>query len=100
MRTKKARGAVTLGLMLAATGAMVGVSAAPAMASTCHTSLVNDRTAKGYCTGTASYRLFVLCEENSGNTYTAGGALAWGGTDSYATCHEAAWVIDRWMVQY
>ncbi|MBP1781601.1 hypothetical protein J3R08_001451 [Micromonospora sp. HB375] len=86
-------------LTLLATSAATVVTTSPAMAAGCYTSLVNDRTAKGYCTGTKSYQVYVRCEENSGHEYTAAGSLAWGGTDSYATCHEYAWVIDRWMIQ-
>lgn len=99
MKLRKLELAALSALMLFTTGAATVASASPAMAASCYTSLVNDRIAKGYCTGTSSpYQIYARCEENSGNIYTAAGSIALGGIDSYVTCHEYAWVVDRWMI--
>jgi hypothetical protein len=56
-----------------------------------------DRWAMAQCDTTASYRVVATCEENSGNTYVAYGNWVSNNWTSYAQCHEAAWVIERWV---
>lgn len=102
---RKSRISLLSMLVLTASGAATVAAASPASAEgvsaaavNCYSRVAGSREARGYCTS-GTYRVYAQCEENSGNTYTAAGSLAWGGVDSTATCHEGAWVVDRWMVK-
>lgn len=74
----------------------VALAAAPAQAApSCNLSSSGSYGGWGYsnCSGVKQHQVKVLCEENSGNRYTAYGSWKASGVTSSARCHEYAWLV-------
>lgn len=73
-----------------------GPSGSPgASAPSCNLSSSGSYGGWGYsnCSGVKQHQVKVLCEENSGNRYTAYGSWKASGATSSARCHEYAWLV-------
>lgn len=92
--TRTVPGLARVAAVLVLPAALLIATATAASAGACETSAPGGNGGSSFCTGVRTHKVFLTCEENSGNHYFRIGPEVGPGQFSRARCDEFSFVSD------